>query len=84
MVDTITFGKSFYHIIPVLPYPFDEIRSYTDIESTIFLTRQNVYSGLLIHRFFAFSLWIPAFAGMTKEETILYQRGGFSALGNEA
>jgi hypothetical protein len=25
MVDTITFGKSFHHVIPVLPYPFDEI-----------------------------------------------------------
>jgi hypothetical protein len=51
MVDTIAFGKPFYHIIPVLPYPFDEIRSDADIESTVFLTRQNVYSGLLIHPF---------------------------------
>jgi hypothetical protein len=56
MVDTITFGKPFHHVIPVLPYPFDEILSDTDIESAISLARQNVYGGLLIHRFLLFPL----------------------------
>jgi len=56
MVDTITLRETFHHIISVLPYPLEKIRSYTDVQSTISLTCQNIYSGLLIHRFLTFPL----------------------------
>jgi hypothetical protein len=51
MVDSITFGKSFYHFIPVLPYPFDDIRGDADIEGAVSFTRKNINGGLLIRQF---------------------------------
>jgi hypothetical protein len=47
-MDTIAPGESFHQIVLVLPYPFDEISSHTDIEGAISPACNNVDRGLLI------------------------------------
>ena len=43
-MNTIAFGKSFYQVVLMLPYPLDEVRSQTDIEG-IFLLLARIYTA---------------------------------------
>src|SRR3972149_4729553 len=60
-VNTITFGKTFDHIVLVLPDPLNQIRCHADIQRTVLPAGENVNTRLSGHSM----LWILASARMT-------------------
>src|SRR5512147_2107022 len=63
-MDSISFGESFPHVVLVFPDSSGKVRGHADVEGTIPLACRYVYCRQFTH---PVPLWIPAFAGMTKD-----------------